>query len=1313
MRSIRCFLVVVMLLTWLFVSEASLTCSGSALSSKGLFCFNQKKDVNSLMGSLAESGLTSESMLVSGPKPVVRVVIVNPYSATTTTTTSQPATTTSPAPPPARRRAVPNGLAVCEDVFGSDILDSDCYATRYRNLTGGMFDQLSAMSSMLSTARTYVSKLEPVLNQIIVPGLQINLGTAIQRGVSDFSTGMDKGTTAVLEAEKKANTSTISLVSGLESSSKTSTSALATKTGAYLDSLLSIELQNINAMIDRANQMNKNSTVSKVLNVLEDIGANGTGWLRNHSNDVIGMTGNLTTQSSWLSNQLLMATTNFTMSQIPQVTGSTVYSSAARSSRLLEKNTGAISRVINSEALKEAAGTLHEINGAISDSLTEQLGKIDAKMRYAMSQIDGINSKISFASDQLSETVTSLPAQYSRISAPTMRGIISFSNLGALINQFSSQVAINETGQVRNWNIGAQSALSNLNQLLSLAASGLGAGVDSGSEKSVNSLTSTILHSLAQVGSVQMNLTNTLLQSQQAGINAVNAVIGNLSESGVSFSKIMQTIVGLITMLNGTEISPLSPLGAFMTLPARMQSLAANVSSAASNSSNTLNFLNATIASNISTYINNQSSFWVNQSSSEGLIPALLSQTGETAVNQANGDIDSSLSSWVNSQRSIVSTSAAAYSANSNSANILNSQQSEALRIIADTLSHVSGVARYAMGNITNTVTLGPANYSVLWGTEKPAIDAVNHDYLIQSATVKGKATEYSRKLSEFNSTLQPDSNAELEEISNESSFIGKLQRASSDNSKEANTDADSLANAIDKENSDVTASILSINKSIESGQISTSQSSVSSALSSLNNEAGSPSKASKSFSQKIANQAAVLASIHATIERLVSSIEGTNSALSSNTNAADNLVVLIGLAINIAQLLSLEIEAIQSGESSANAADIALLSRLNSTLNQNITSLNSRAGLVSPTDWNSVVDPQKALLDSASRTIDAPPEDYLPTYASTVNSTVLRTLTDGILAAAAAYRSASNVSKPTLDQVHAVKRHIDGSILPRLESENNRLESLLTDISMFANSTYSTEDKRALLVALSSFETQLKQTQGMSVAQAAALVVNSSISLQQAMDAMSSIASISQLVGETQAMQTAERNSRVSAVQSKLTSSSNELNSMLKKAIINSTSSSALKQNLGLDSSTTLSQLAINVANELKILSSSFKNTDTRLNSSGKSLSEEIEVSLSSLSGSIQTHQNTLRAAQSQMRNIINGWTNSGDISMEEREIESASSSFQLDASLPSQETSDFTVNLFPLKIQSGADPIAKAALDQVSQAVEDVESMLAQTTT
>jgi hypothetical protein len=143
------------------------------------------------------------------------------------------------------------------------------------------------------------------------------------------------------------------------------------------------------------------------------------------------------------------------------------------------------------------------------------------------------------------------------------------------------------------------------------------------------------------------------------------------------------------------------------------------------------------------------------------------------------------------------------------------------------------------------------------------------------------------------------------------------------------------------------------------------------------------------------------------------------------------------------------------------------------------------------------------------------------------------------------------------------------------------------------------------------------------------------------------------------------------------------------------------------------LSQLAINVANELKILSSSMKNTETRLNSSGKSLSEEIEVSLSSLSGSIQTNQNKLREAQSQMRNIINGWTNSGDIPMEEREIESVSSSFQLDASLPSQETSDFTVNLFPLKIQSGADPIAKAALDQVSQAVGDVESMLAKTAT
>jgi hypothetical protein len=198
-----------------------------------------------------------------------------------------------------------------------------------------MFSQLGEMSTMLSTGKIYVSRLEPVLRQIRVPMVNSGLGTAIQRGVSDLTTGLSSGTSAVNNAGNRANTSTNLLVSNMEGLFSQSLSSLRNATGSNLDAFVSLEQANLNALITRANQINLNSTVLQVLNALEGISTNGTGFLRNHSNNVSGLVNNISGQHPWLTNQVLAISSDYSMSRIPQLTGFTDANSTLRRQAIL------------------------------------------------------------------------------------------------------------------------------------------------------------------------------------------------------------------------------------------------------------------------------------------------------------------------------------------------------------------------------------------------------------------------------------------------------------------------------------------------------------------------------------------------------------------------------------------------------------------------------------------------------------------------------------------------------------------------------------------------------------------------------------------------------------------------------------------------------------------------------------------------------------------------------------------------------------------------------------------------------------------
>ena len=1297
---------IVYVLSFLGKAVASMSCTGTADESRGRFCFDPSKDVDSLISSLAQTGFSTEALSASKPRRVQRVDVPQ-----TTTTTAAP-TTPAPTGPPARRRAVPTGFATCEDINGPDILDTDCWIARYQGLTGQIFPLLGAMSALVSTGRVYSAKLQPVLGQIKIPMLQSSLGTAIKSGISEFDGGLSSATNAVNYALSRASGSTGNLVSGLERTFSDSISASQSETGRNFDGLHAVEMTNINSLIDRANQINQNSAASQVLELLEDIGSNAPGQLRNHSDFVNSIVGNFSTQKSWLLNEFLLKTTDFAMSKIPQVTGSTALSSTARSAGLLANNSASIIKALDAAALGNAANISNRISGTISQENKSMSNWVNSRIVNSASQIQTINSQVGSLNSQVAISSNLMPSQLSQIAAPSLSSSSPFSSIGSSMTELAQKISVNGTGSVVSWNIGARATLTSLNQLLSSASSALKSGVNSGAGKSANSITKTILRSLAQVGNVQTSLTNSMLNNQQTGINAVNKVIRNLTDSGVSFKTMMQTITNLISMMNTSSnvSSAASPLDAFMNLPSTLQRLSINVTDATVNATSALDVIKESINANISTYLSNLTSFWNNQSSlSKGFYPSLISSTGSNATSLGGANITKFLNKLVGTQQAAASASGAAIKSNIQTADSAASQQSIVSNTIADTLSHISRLAAYAMSNISNVVTLGPSNYSSLWKMQKGGIDATSKASSAEVADLQNERVNYPQKLATFNSSIQPIGDEAKSRLAELGSFSGDLAKTKTRSSTNANQDISKLTGAVEKESANFASSLVQVERSMESGPIAASRTGVAFTLSSLGKDSFADSS---SLNQRIAKQVNLLTSLNATMEDLVNNILNSNNVLSSNTNAADNLVVLVQMALYISQILQLEINALVSGQLAATSLDSEIISRINASMKSEIASIMPRANIdLSTSDWASFVQTKEAVVQAAelaalgaTNYTQNRPVDYRTTFTSNLSSSILDPLANGILAAAEMYSASRNGTTPTMDQINVVKAYIEGTLMPRLGSETATLSAVLSQVSAFANSSLT--NKQLLLNTLSVFDAQLLQTQGVSMAQAAALVANASASLQQAISTMNSISNVAELVGSTQAAETQSRMNSVESVQSRLLNSDKKVSSLLRNAIADAASAN---EGLGREANERSgeTQLAAKVSGDLRLMGSTFKTIQSKIQSSANLQEDQMNVSLSALARNIDSYGDELGKKQREMIDEIQSWRAGGagsDIEARGDEIQHAISQFSSEANIPSLDPNSFASSISSLETP----PLAFAT---VEDSVKNVDIMLAKT--
>jgi hypothetical protein len=949
------------------ISTKSLTCQGTAFDKQGVFCYEQKRDIDMLVDSFLELGLDAQAMLASRPAQIVRIVVATPAPTTTTTTrttttaSTTKVTTTTTTLPPNRRRVQAgwpaSGAAPCEDMNPSDAADSDCYATRYAVFKDDMYTKLQTMSVAVQTTGTYSDKLGSYIYSVSVPQFQDSLALSLQQGVPILDSATSGALTDVQTSINSAPTDTQTYSSSLDLASNVTRSSLRSKIQSAFDSLTALSIQNINALVKRSNDRNSVLAASPYSATLKWTNGNGSATVTNDENTMLGLVNKLTLLQNTVGTTLFYSQSNLSAVTLPQLlTNGSIW--VKNKQAYMNSTLGAlVSRI----TLSNISGIVNQTDAGINTTLTgaenDANSTVSLKSSNSGSQINGLNSLIYSASSGINSTFSTLQSSVSSAQANVQSG--SFAPYNPMQNSLQKLLDfLNIFGAdyVSGWESSAVDRLTRLKGYVASYSSQLQSNATQAVGNGTNGIQSSVLASLATLGSIQNDINSQILSRQSSALSQVQSLVNRANGNAVMFTQLLTNVTRAIATLRQASSQTANPLTLLGNITSGMDKLALAVNQLVQDTNGAISSASNSVSSRLDQYNSYVRSWWANQTAG-GFATVLQGNVG-SVISTENGRLDNTSQSIDFTSGSLGGSTSGAVSNVQTATSQLFENSQKTYQVISNTLSQVSVQAALGIRNFTTALTSFKNGLNSLWVSS--AASAVG------STTGLPQASDLDRVVDSLTKSVKQAVDG----------FTDSTQSQILD-------PATQIATLIPQLSSDITFNAtaavaeLSLNRSLSlvdttvNNLISTDlESTVKTALSEGSSKGNDLTAEIMRIKNQLSQDSGSTAQLFAGLDSVASNLHSLAiAANSSGANSAMSLLAILDAGININGLLAAEIGYLSGGIAEAATGLNSSITEIGKSLRPDlmISNWSSESDARVATNWTSaIVTPLTAALNTA-----------------------------------------------------------------------------------------------------------------------------------------------------------------------------------------------------------------------------------------------------------------------------------------------------------------------------------------------------------
>ena len=1167
------------------------SCSDSDFSGRGLFCHDEKRDIDTLINSLLEIGLDSESLAGSKPKPISRPpppVIWNPPPPPRPPPTPPPPTKTT-TPPPQRRRLVKTSVPACEDTYPSDILDSDCFIARYDVMHDETYDNLLTTSRAILTTGTFIDKLEPVIDQIIITPFLSSLGPVIPAAATDFANQVN---TSVADASKnveKAASVSASLASSLDAAAKNSTASLQAMVLNRLSQYMNRQMNNINSMIRRANKLSSTIGPAGTLASLKASIGGVRGNVDAHSAATNTQIANLMSARSNLDRSIFYKLSNFSTISIPAVTNMTDATMVTIGKTYRQWGLGNITSRVRLGPLQVKA-----VPASLSTAVTATIASalLSAQQHNAM-----MNSRVAVTARAYGDAARSVDAFSSNFTknlndaSSVSRTAITtnYAKIDSLLNTVVSFMN-NATSRVMTWDSGAQAKLASLMGQLSTAVAHLKSKGTGAAGSSTNAVLDKVVASMASLGTLKNQMNQELMNRNLAQMNKTNALLNMLTRNGLNFNTLMMSIKSLIESLSYSSTAAETPTNALLSIPTRMSDSAQAVRSMSAEMSRNYTRSKGDANAILASYRSKLNDFWASQLSSGPVVD--LKDLINSRISWASDNMTASSQTFHESLKQMSLTEGAATNLVMNTKATLPNVEGPASSLVPTLLMQISARASDVANQITRSISDMRADGDTAWRWIRSEIDNMIASYVNDIKTAgTGSGQSYTNETIVIKKQLNgyaDDANAVIRtgvhdvidpilaylKSYNSSVIAARQSQALADNLKAMNatlTDYDDVVNRI---------------------QATELRAAVSSGLGIIPTLTGPLNKA-RDFGRRNVRAAALIATANATLGSLVSQVFDTKTALTASDMSGNNLLSLMLLASSMDDIIAQESLILGNAVTSAASADSTAITNATTLLASNLTAISNsiptRLDALNQTYWAKFKTNATALVDEvykgalrAADYLNNRPVTPQTTFQDRVKTQLLDPLLAQLREAVYAYQLRDKSLNKLMEGADSTAASASG-IPKALNSSTSSAEKMLALVKNFtASSNGATQG--VITGALDKFSGQMKGLQNQSSWGLGSLSSSAADALEDALGSISSVENTKDLVRLTANAEMRERQNSVETVFNSLVSAQVGVNGALSSVMndVLSQSSTREAQMAAGAAAMTVQQLALKIGQEL-----------------------------------------------------------------------------------------------------------------------------------
>ena len=450
---------------------------------------------------------------------------------------------------------MPNNVAACEDDNFPDILDSDCWNTRYTNIRNS-YSSLSTVSSRVASVNNVMTGSALNTLRSFKPA---TVNPTLNRYIANALTDMDSRTSLAVNSLKSLTNGTSWVNATAGQGLASAISSLSSYTASEISSMTRVGANNINKLVNIANSLNANSSLIPIHRQLQNLISNSQKTVSDHSAFVFtNQLGDLAKQRDWISSLVFDSSNKFNNSYVNPIIGAVTRSAANRASFFTGTATSRLNSIISPTYLSSQIASLSSgIRSAITNFNTSLPSRSLNRMSSMSSQFPSIVKNYNDLSTLINANATaisSLTNKYMNGSAITETAN-KYTPIVTNSTTLTRLSGTNYTVAQSNFLASANLQLARLTNALVQAQSYMSSGSQTASSTSSNRVMSEIVNSLASVGNIQQQINKALLQRNTANLNAMQDLTNKLQASGVSFANMTASITALTQALSGLTSS--------------------------------------------------------------------------------------------------------------------------------------------------------------------------------------------------------------------------------------------------------------------------------------------------------------------------------------------------------------------------------------------------------------------------------------------------------------------------------------------------------------------------------------------------------------------------------------------------------------------------------------------------------------------------------------------------------------------------------------------------------------------------------------